>query len=276
MRRHLILLPLVLAACAPTPDSHKAPAAVASAAATPAVKPTADAGADAAVLGAYHWRLQQAADGAGQRIDALFARADKPLQLDFADGRLSVRNSCNGMGGSYRVENGQLVVGPMMHTMMACADLALNQLDGAISSRLAARPAIAIGRQGDAPQLTLRTASGDQLVFAGVPTPETRYGGPGTTEFLEVAAQTVPCHHPLMPDRQCLDVREVHYDAQGLKSGTPGAWQPFNQAIEGYTHQPGVRNVLRVKRYAVKNPPADAPASAYVLDMVVETAIEKP
>lgn len=32
-----------------------------------------------------------------------------------------------------------------------------------------------------------------------------------------------------------------------------------------------MRNVLRINRYAVKTPPADASAYAYVLDMVVET-----
>ncbi|MES1154129.1 MAG: DUF4377 domain-containing protein, partial [Rhodanobacter sp.] len=50
-------------------------------------------------------------------------------------------------------------------------------------------------------------------------------------------------------------------------------WQPLQQDIEGYVHEPGVRNVLRVKRYPLQRPPADAPSSAYVLDMVVESEI---
>jgi hypothetical protein len=37
-----------------------------------------------------------------------------------------------------------------------------------------------------------------------------------------------------------------------------------------------VRNVLRVKRYAWPNPPADASSSAYVLDMVVESGTAIP
>jgi heat shock protein HslJ len=263
MRVHLLLLPLALAACASTPAADGAQATPGSA--------TAATAPDAALLGGYHWQLTQATDRGGQRIAALFVRPDKPLQLDFGDGRLSVRNSCNGMGGSYRIANGQLVVGPMMHTMMACADLALNRLDSLVGERLAGRPAITVTRHGDTPRLELRTATGDTLDFDGVPTPETRYGGPGVTEFLEVAAQTVPCRHPLMPDRQCLDVREVHYDANGLKTGTPGDWHPLQEAIEGYTHQAGVSNVLRVQRYTVKHPPADAPSVAYVLDTVVES-----
>lgn len=252
MRRHLsLLLPLAaaaLVACASTPP--------AAAATTP----------DAAQLAAYHWQLAQATDHAGQRIAALFVRPDKPLQLDFADGRLSVRNACNGMGGSYRIESGQLMVGPMMHTMMACADPALNRLDGLIGQRLASHPAIAVSERAGAPQLQLRTTSGDTLAFTGVPTPETRYGGPGVTEFLEVAAHTVPCQQR----QPCLNVRTVHYDAKGLRTGTPGAWHAL-PAIEGYTHQDGVHNIVRVKRYAAGKAPA-----AYVLDMVVETRIPKP
>jgi len=244
MRFHLLLLPFALATCV-------ASTAIAQ---------------DATQLGAYHWQLTQATDHGGQRIDALFVRPDKPLQLDFANGRISVRNACNGAGGSYRIANGQLVVGPMMHTMMACADHALNQLDGQIGQRLASHPAITVTQQGDTPHLQLRTAAGDTLDFTGVPTPETRYGGPGVTEFFEVAAQTVPCAR----GQACLNVREVHYDTNGLKTGTPGDWHAL-PAIEGYTHQDGVHNVVRVKRYAAGNAPA-----AYVLDMVVESSIPKP
>ena len=87
------------------------------------------------------------------------------------------------------------------------------------------------------------------LSFAGEPTAETRYGGPGETVFLEVAAQSEPCSHPLIADMQCLQVRELKYDDKGIKTGTVGSFVNFYQDIEGYTHEPGIRNVLRVKRY---------------------------
>ena len=57
--------------------------------------------------------------------------------------------------------------------------------------------------------------------------------------------------------------------------GDPGPFGNFYATIEGYTHEPGVRNVLRVDRYEIKDPPADAPSQAFVLDMVVESAIER-
>ena len=174
------------------------------------------------------------------------------------------------MGGGYTIDGDRLQVARMAATMMACTDPKLMALDQAIGKRLEAAQTIAL-RGDDAPQLTLTSADGEVLTFRGEATAETRYGGPGETAFLEVAAQTKPCSHPLIPDKQCLQVRELHYDERGIKTGTPGDWQPLYQDIEGYEHADGVRNVVRVKRYAIKNPPADGSSIAYVLDMVVES-----
>lgn len=255
MRYALLLLPLVAACSATTSRPGTAQAATS---------------VDAATLGAYHWRLSDASGRDGRRIDALFARPQQPLQLDFADGRLGVANACNRIVGAYRIENGRLVTGRLAQTLMACQDSALAALDAAIGRRLEGRPRIDV-QPGAEPRLRLSTSDGDRLDFAGVPTAATRYGGPGETVFLEVDAQTQACTHPLMRDHRCLRVRERHYDADGLASGAPGEWYLLSQDIEGYTHEEGMRDVLRVKRYDVKDPPADAPAQAYVLDMVVES-----
>jgi len=270
-RLMLLALPLALAACAkaPTPPEAATPTAATPPAATaPAATPAASTTIDAAALGSQHWKLEQAVDAKGQRIDALFARADKPLQLDFRDGRVSVSNACNRMGGGYTLTGDRLQVARMAATLMACTDPKLMALDQAIGKRLEAPQTVAL-RNGD--QLALTSADGEVLTFRGEPTAETRYGGPGETAFLEVAAQTKPCSHPLIPNKQCLQVRELHYDDRGIKTGTPGEWQPLYQDIEGYEHTDGVRNVVRVKRYTIKNPPADGSSIAYVLDMVVES-----
>jgi heat shock protein HslJ len=267
MKRHLILmLPLALAACAkaPPPDGSAAAPAIAAPA------PAQPAPADTAALSAYHWRLSEAKDASGKRIDALFADADKPLQLDFADGRLSVGNTCNRMSGAYSVEGDKLKFDRMASTLMACADGKLMALDREIGKRLEAESKFAL-QLGDAPTLALTGGNGDTLTFKGEPTAETRYGGNGETLFLEVAAQTKPCSHPLIPDMQCLQVRKLKYDDKGIKTGTDAAFENFYGNIEGYTHEPGVRNVLRVKRYNIKNPPADGSSLAYELDMVVES-----
>ena len=268
----LLALPLLLAACParqaatdaappPPPDAPMAP-------------PAPQAPDLAAELPHFHWRLQDATDASGKRIDALFARAELPLQLDFRDGRIAVANTCNRMMGRYATSAGTLTVERLASTMMACVDPRLMALDREAGARLQGPLAMGLVA-GDAPRLTLRNAAGDQLTFAGTPTPETRYGGPGERIFLEVAAQTAPCSHPLIPDMQCLQVRELQYDDKGLKVGDPGPFGNFYATIEGYTHEPGVRNVLRVDRYEIKDPPADAPSQAFVLDMVVESAIER-
>ena len=273
-RLFALTLPLLLAAC---PDSgSNAPAVdAATTAATPAsvVTPAAsDANTD---LDRYHWRLQDATDARGKRIDALFVQADKPLQLDFADGRIAIANACNRMGGGYSLEGESLTVARMASTMMACADPTLMALDGEIGKRPEGASKLTLTlAPGDTPTLALANAAGDKLVFAGDPTAETRYGGPGERIFLEVAAQTRPCSHPLIPDMQCLQVRERRYDDKGLQVGTPGEFGNFYEPIEGYTHQPGMRNVLRVQRYTRKDVPADASRFAYVLDRVVESARE--
>jgi heat shock protein HslJ len=254
MKYPLLFLPLVLAACT----------------ATPAPRPGTP-GSDDTQLTGYHWVLQQAQDKAGGHIDSLFARADAPLQLDFSAGRLAVANSCNRIGGAYAIVGEQLSVGPLMQTRMACADPRLSALDDAIGGRLHGQLHVWIARDEESPRLRLTTASGDILEFHGIPSAQTRYGDEGETVFLEVAADTRPCPHPLIPDKQCLQVRERHYNAEGIADRQPGAWQPLYQDIEGYTHEAGVRNVLRVKRYRLRNVPADAPSTAYVLDMVVES-----
>ena len=270
MKRLLPTLALLslLAGC-PQKGSD-APTASATTAATPA-SAAAPAASDAnAQLGRYHWRLRDATDANGKRIDALFVQADKPLQLDFADGRIAVANACNRMGGGYSLEGESLTVARMASTMMACTDPKLMALDGEIGKRLEGASKLTL-LTGDTPTLTLANGAGDTLVFAGEPTAETRYGGPGERMFLEVAAHAKPCSHPLIPDMQCLQVREVKYDDQGLKVGTPGEFGNFYDSIDRYTHEDGVRNVLRVERYTIENPPADGSRYAYVLDMVVES-----
>jgi len=271
-----------LAACSPTPPSGTNPASATSQAASaadassastplPASTATAPAADTTSVLTQYHWQLTAATDKSGQRIEALFARADKPLQLDFDSRGLSVGNTCNRMHGGYSVASGKLEISRFASTMMACPDPKLMALDTAAGKYLNGTLAFSLDSAAEKPELALTTAQGDKLAFAGIPTAATRYGSAGETMFFEVASQTKPCNHPLMPNAQCLYVRELHYGANGVREGQPEPWQILGQNIEGYTHQQGVRNVLRVKRYKIANPPADASSVAYVLDMVVES-----
>ena len=264
----ILISPLMLVACTRSTTHAGASAA------TPSHSERRDGTGSA--LDGYRWRLQDATDTQGHRIDALLVRPAQPLQFDVVDGRIRIANACNGMSGDLRIDGDTLRIGPLVSTKMACADPAVMALDAEVAKRLEGGIAFRL-LESDPPQLLLDVTNGDTLRFVGMAAPDIRFGNPGTIVFMEVAAHTKPCQHPMMPSpRQCLEVRELHYDADGLRSGTPGEWQLFHDTIEGYTHEDGVRNVLRIQRFPIANPPMDAPATGYVLDMVVESETVDP
>ncbi|MBS7779637.1 META and DUF4377 domain-containing protein [Acidovorax sp. CCYZU-2555] len=251
---------------------------------------TPDTGADAATLEAYHWQLREVRNAQGQPQSgwtlppapaaAGVAPPDgaRTVVLNFAQNQVSVGRLCNALGASYSLQGNALHIGPVRGTLMACPDSAAMVLEQQVGQRLPqasqwriATPAPQAGST-PTPVLTLVFSDGGQWVLEGAPTNATRYGSAGERMFLEVAPQRVACSHPLIPNYQCLQVRKIEYDGQGLKTRV-GEWENWYGDIQGYTHQPGVRNVLRIQRYPVANPPADAPAFAYVLDMTVESEI---
>lgn len=265
-KKTMMVLPLALALAACAHDNT--PPAPASTTPSDAAPQAAKPAGDAASLAAHRWTLETATDAQGKRIDALFPAGSKGLALAFADGSAGVSGGCNRMSGRFEVDaQGRLAVGPMRSTMMACAQ-PLMQADEAVG-KLLAQPQQWQVEEGTRPRLRLESASGNST-WTGEATAETRYGGPGETVFLEVAPQRIACHHPLIPDFRCLQVREIRYDANGVKQA-PGEWQPLYDDIEGFDFREGERKVLRLKKFHRDLTPADASSVAYVLDMVVES-----
>jgi heat shock protein HslJ len=221
------------------------------------------------VLEDHRWTLESATDGKDRRIDALFPTAGRPFTFTFSESRLFVQGGCNSLRGGYQINaQGQLDAGQMAGTMMAC-EPGLMKADAALVNLLAQPLRIEL-LEGAQPQLRLLTAANEILGLKGQITPEALYG-PGTIMFLEVDAQRATCKNPWSSETQCLQVRERKFDEQGLRVGTPGAFQPFYETIDGYQHTPGERNVIRVKRFQRSPVPADAPPAVYVLDLMVET-----
>lgn len=223
----------------------------------------------AAQLQAYYWDLAAAYDGQGQAAPSWRLQGRPAARLQFAEQRVSVQNLCNVVGASYTLDGSRLQVSRPMSTMRACADRELMALEQRVAAQLPAAQRVDV-RGGGAPQLVLHFADGSRWELAGTPTPQTQYGSAGERIFLEVAPQRAACSHGGMKDAQCLRVREVRYGDNGVKQGV-GEWQLFYGDIQGYTHEPGIRNILRVNRFKRQNVPADASAYAYVLDMVVES-----
>lgn len=276
LRAVVAIVAVSVAACAPpATEQPPAPTAAPAAATTPA--PAAVAAIDLATgLAAYRWQLRTATDAGGQSLAALFPSAERPLGLGFADGRVNVEGACNRMGASYQLlEGGKIQVGQAMSTMMACPP-PLDRVDAAVAAVLAGTLQAAIDGTAEAPTLRLVAADGSILQLAGEPTPETRFGGPGTIAFLEVAAQSGPCEVSPASERRCLMVRERHFDADGLATGTPGEFRPLPEGIEGYTPTEGQRQVLRVKRFQREAGAGGEPEPHFVLDLVIETEIVAP
>ncbi|WIG55724.1 MAG: hypothetical protein OJF61_001512 [Rhodanobacteraceae bacterium] len=179
-----VIVVLALAACSQSPSNGtslaSATAQVAGASSSeappsgastplPAVTATAPAADATTLLTQYHWQLANAADKAGRRIDALFARADRPVQLDFDAQGVSIGNTCNRMRGSYSVAGGKLTIGNLVSTLMACNDPALAALDAAAGKYLQGTFTLDLDVHGKQPRLLLSGVDGDKLTFIGTP-----------------------------------------------------------------------------------------------------------
>lgn len=223
----------------------------------------------AATLVAYQWQLESASDTAGHSIATLFPTPEHPLGIEFGDGRLGVTGGCNRISAGYRLlDSTQLQVSQGISTMMACPPPLANA-DAAIARFLTGTLQVAVEGEAGAPRLRLSAVDGSTLIFSGTPTPETRFGGPGTRAFLEVSP--APCVAPAPATRPCLMVRDRHFDANGLASGAPGEWRPLPEGIEGYKPVENEQQVVRVKRFEQAGTAGGEPTVHYVLDLVIES-----
>jgi heat shock protein HslJ len=218
----------------------------------------------------HDWTLRAAVDAAGKPVDALLVPGH-PFVMRFDGGRVAVKGGCNLLSGAWRLSpQNRLEIGRVASTQKAC-EAPLMAADKAMAAALAA-PLDARVEAGETPTLRLVSADRQTLSFSGRRTSTSLYGAP-TRVFLEVAAQRVACTPALQPPGTCLQVRELRFDDKGLRVGEPGPWGAFYGEIAGYTHEPGVSNVLRVNRFKRPRPPADASAYVYELDLVVESRL---
>lgn len=231
---------------------------------------------DWATLGKYYWDLTEVTDAKGQGVEGFFVPGNPPIRIYFQEARFFVENACNAISGGYSMQDkDKISLGQMMSTMKACASEEMNRLDEKIFMVFQGKFSYSLSMAQN-PVLVLEKESGEKLHFRGTPTPERLYGSSGEIIFLEVAPRTRVCSHPLNPTLPCLQVREVYYNEDGFKTGNSGDFENLYQPIEGYVHADGVRNILRVKRYPVKNPPADMSNIVYILDLVVESELVSP
>lgn len=236
--------------------------------------PLANTGNNSVVLDQYHWKLQSATNQTNQALTQFYAGQQQPnVTVDFSDGRLSIHGSCNRLGSSYTLKGKQLKADRFMSTMMACPEPAMKQ-DGAMASFFNEQVLTYNIQQQATPVLSITNSKGETLRFVGETTAETKYGSNPETIFLAVSHKKQACTSGVQK-HDCLLVKEVRFNENGLKTHEDKNWTTFHDQIEGFTHRADTDTVLRIKRFTRQNVPADASKYAYVLDMVVEQAMVK-
>ncbi len=250
----LALLPLALIAC----QSSHLPATSGD---TAISTPSTTLKTPAQILSAYTWELDRG--------------LEHPIVLHFdAQGRLNATTGCNGLGTTWSVKNNIITTSEVVGTEMAC-DAALMEQERFVSQLLQKRDIpFSLGfSDSNQPKLSITAVDGEKYIFTGKMTPETKYQGQAETIFLEISPQTKTCTG--VAPQTCLQVKEIKFDDKGLKTQVDKDWTLFYDQIEGFQHSPDERQIIRVKRYEIKNPAADQSKYAYVFDMAVEREVVK-
>lgn len=261
----VLSLAALLAACAGAPQASQP--------ASPSVPGTVVNPSSSAMpqLTAYHWELVAMSDHQGRSDTRWRQASQRAPRLQFDNGRVSLHNLCNVVSSSYQLRGSTLELMQGVSTRRACAEPALNELEQRMTAALSGAVSYEVrNNAGGPPLLVLHFNDASRWELKGTPTPQTQYGSAGERVFLEVAPHRVPCNNGVAANAQCLRVREIRFADNGVRQST-GEWQPLYAEIDGYQHEPGVRNVLRLNRFKRAQAPADASTWAYVLDMVVET-----
>lgn len=203
------------------------------------------------------------------------ADAPKPLVLSFNhDGYLHISTSCNDLSGSWKLQNNTLVIGSLASTRMGCEPKAANQERFATQLfNQAQLPFILNLNNSEMPTLTLTSTTGEKIIFTGKMTPESKYQAQGEIIFLEVSPETKSCTG--IAPQTCLQVREVKYNNKGIKTQVDKDWTLFYSPIEGFQPTANQRQIIRVKRYELKNPAADQSKYAYIYDITIESETVK-
>ena len=188
------------------------------------------------------------------------------ITLNFNQNHITYNVGCNQLSNQYSLsKNTMQPIGTGISTLMGCGELQAREQWLAKQMQSPSELQI-METQVDA-VLSQTTADGSWLQWVGKLKPEVKYGK-GETVFLEIKPKWQYCDK--VTDRKCLEVRDINYDAQGLKTAV-GQWYLLDAPIMGYRHDESAQRVLRLTRY--RTPPTDTKGygNLYKLDSVIET-----
>ena len=188
------------------------------------------------------------------------------ITLNFNQNHITYNVGCNQLSNQYSLsKNTMQPIGTGISTLMGCGELQAREQWLAKQMQSPSELQI-METQVDA-VLSQTTADGSWLQWVGKLKPEVKYGK-GETVFLEVKPKWQYCDN--VTDKKCLEVRDINYDNQGLKTAV-GQWYILDAPIMGYRHDESAQRVLRLTRY--RTPPTDTKGygNLYQLDSVIET-----
>lgn len=188
------------------------------------------------------------------------------VTLNFNQNHITYNVGCNQLSNQYSLsKNTMQPIGTGISTLMGCGELQAREQWLAKQMQSPSELQI-METQVDA-VLSQTTADGSWLQWVGKLKPEVKYGK-GETVFLEVKPKWQYCDN--VTDKKCLEVRDINYDNQGLKTAV-GQWYILDAPIMGYRHDESAQRVLRLTRY--RTPPTDTKGygNLYQLDSVIET-----
>ncbi|MGO2996651.1 MAG: META domain-containing protein [Moraxellaceae bacterium] len=228
-------------------------------------------------LSRHRWTLVRAMDANEQPISEL-TDIDGQGTLVFNPETLIYSVGCNTISAAYQLQGHTLSIEEGMSTKISCSDL--DMAENTLNTLMLGSSELKM-EQGDSPVLTQFTNDNVTLVWNGRLTSQAKYNSKGETVFWAVNAKKVDCE--ANGEQQCLQVRPVTYNDQGIKV-REGKWRAFAGEIDGYQHDGMHEEVLRLQRYRLETNELiesdettendnDDEKYAYVLDAVIESAV---
>lgn len=224
-------------------------------------------------LARYRWTLVTATDESKQPVTSLMDIKDQVvLSFNKYQGQNTVSYSvgCNTVNAAYQLQDYILMIEDGMSTKMLCDDL--NTAENELNELMQGESQISLVGlvDGTSPILTQVTSDSTTLVWNGRMTAQAKYNSKGETIFWAVNANTKPCTDA--SEQACLQVKPITYDDQGIKTDE-GEWTEFMGNIDGYQYDGKHDEVLRLQRYKLEATDEASEKYAYVLDMVIESAV---
>ena len=218
-------------------------------------------------LQSYDWQLNNINSTDPITWNGSYLRTQNgKVTLNFNQNHITYNVGCNQLSNQYSLsKNTMQSIGTGISTLMGCGELQAREQWLAKQMQSPSELQI-METQVDA-VLSQTTADGSWLQWVGKLKPEVKYGK-GETVFLEVKPKWQYCDK--VTDRKCLEVRDINYDTQGLKTAL-GQWHLLDAPIINYRHDESAQRVLRLTRY--RTPPTDTKGygKLYKLDSVIET-----